>query len=166
MTSWKFLRNKLVPISWHSSFWRCGLSGIELKDVFTSKMFPRQQTIELLDRCFLCDSCRINYWVCIERKEGDYFLFWLLWHPPLDLQIRDVIFLKHHHLTVHASQTAVIHRSIRIVLESQFITVIRDIGGTELHTGRSRIRFPMRSSNFLIGLKLPAALWPWVRLLL
>jgi hypothetical protein len=33
-----------------------------------------------------------------------------------------------------------------------------------LQVGRSRVRFLMRSSEFLIGLILPAALWPWDRL--
>jgi hypothetical protein len=33
--------------------------------------------------------------------------------------------------------------------------------GTMLPTGRSRVRVPMRSLDFLIDLILPAALWPW-----
>jgi hypothetical protein len=33
--------------------------------------------------------------------------------------------------------------------------------GIMLHVGRSRVRFPMMSLNFLIDLVLLAALWPW-----
>ena len=33
--------------------------------------------------------------------------------------------------------------------------------GTALHAGRSRVRFPVKSLRFFIGLILPAALWPY-----
>ena len=36
--------------------------------------------------------------------------------------------------------------------------------GNALQAGRSRVRFPMLSLEFFIDIKLPAALWPWVRL--
>jgi hypothetical protein len=38
--------------------------------------------------------------------------------------------------------------------------------GTALKTGMSRDRFPMVSLEFLIDIILPAALWPWGRLIL
>jgi hypothetical protein len=37
--------------------------------------------------------------------------------------------------------------------------------GTALQSGRSRVRLPMGLVQFVIELFLPAALWPWVRLL-
>ena len=37
-------------------------------------------------------------------------------------------------------------------------------GGTSLRAGRSRVRFPMVSLEFLIDIILPAALWSWSRL--
>jgi hypothetical protein len=36
--------------------------------------------------------------------------------------------------------------------------------GTALQVGRSRVRFPMLSMDFLIYIILQAALWPWDRL--
>jgi hypothetical protein len=36
--------------------------------------------------------------------------------------------------------------------------------GTALQTGRSRVRFPVVSLDFLIGIILPAAIWPWGQL--
>ena len=33
--------------------------------------------------------------------------------------------------------------------------------GIALQDGRSRVRFPMVSLKFFIGIILPAALWPW-----
>ena len=33
--------------------------------------------------------------------------------------------------------------------------------GTALQAGRSRVRFPMVSLEFLIDIILPATLWPW-----
>jgi len=33
--------------------------------------------------------------------------------------------------------------------------------GTALQVGRSRVRFPMVSMEFIIDIVLPAALWPW-----
>jgi len=35
------------------------------------------------------------------------------------------------------------------------------LGGTALQVGRSRVRFPMESLEFLLDIILPAALWPW-----
>jgi hypothetical protein len=41
-----------------------------------------------------------------------------------------------------------------------------DIDRAMLQAGRSRVRFPTRSMDFLIDLILPVALWPWGRLTL
>jgi len=40
----------------------------------------------------------------------------------------------------------------------------RHFGGTAPQAGRSRVRFPVVSLEFFIGIILRAALWPWGRL--
>jgi hypothetical protein len=58
MTSWKFLRNKLVPVSWRSSFWTCKVCGTEFKDVFTSIVFVMREVtknpVRHWEPCFCC----------------------------------------------------------------------------------------------------------------
>jgi len=36
-----------------------------------------------------------------------------------------------------------------------------DNRGTMIQAGRARVRFPMVSFGFFIGLRLPAEIWPW-----
>jgi hypothetical protein len=35
------------------------------------------------------------------------------------------------------------------------------VSGTALQVGKSRVRFPMVSLEFFVGIILPVALWPW-----
>ena len=57
----------------------------------------------------------------------------------------------------------VVFRLLRHIIAS-YCGVIRGgaVGrGTALQAGRSRVRFPIVSSEFFIDIILPAALWPW-----
>jgi hypothetical protein len=53
-------------------------------------------------------------------------------------------------------------KTVKIFLFANLIMMLLTTTFTMLQAGRSRVRFPMKSLDFIVYLILPATLWPWV----